>query len=142
MSAPAHRTSREVGFQHCDPAGIVFYPRYFEMLEEIITAWITELADAGTEAALLRERREAPRITNLECRFARPTLLGDVIDFEIDVVEAGAERVRLAYRVVRDGDERIAGEVGLGWYRFDPHPRATELPPTLHARLRERGNEQ
>ena len=27
---------RKVRFQHCDPAGIVFYPRYFEMLNSVV----------------------------------------------------------------------------------------------------------
>ena len=27
---------QKVRFQHCDPAGIVFYPRYFEMLNTTI----------------------------------------------------------------------------------------------------------
>ena len=31
-------------FRHCDPAGIVFYPRYFEMLNDCVEAFLdTEL---------------------------------------------------------------------------------------------------
>ena len=26
----------DIGFRHCDPAGIVFYPRYFEMMNDAI----------------------------------------------------------------------------------------------------------
>ena len=26
-------TTRKVRFEHCDPAGIVFYPRYFAMFD-------------------------------------------------------------------------------------------------------------
>ena len=29
-------TQRKVRFQHCDPAGIVFYPRYFEMINSVV----------------------------------------------------------------------------------------------------------
>ena len=27
---------RQVEFNHCDPAGIVFYPRYFEMISAVV----------------------------------------------------------------------------------------------------------
>ncbi|CPO21707.1 4-hydroxybenzoyl CoA thioesterase [Bordetella pertussis] len=29
----------EVRFRHCDPAGIVFYPRYFEMINDFVEEW-------------------------------------------------------------------------------------------------------
>ncbi|MBY0236971.1 MAG: acyl-CoA thioesterase, partial [Burkholderiaceae bacterium] len=31
-----------VRFGHCDPAGIVFYPRYFEMLNALVEDWFTQ----------------------------------------------------------------------------------------------------
>ena len=31
-----------VRFQHTDPAGIVFYPRYFEMINQVIEDWFAE----------------------------------------------------------------------------------------------------
>ncbi|MEE9454892.1 MAG: thioesterase family protein [Paracoccaceae bacterium] len=31
--------SEKIRFEHCDPAGIVFYPRYFEMLNRVIEDW-------------------------------------------------------------------------------------------------------
>ena len=41
--------NKRVRFAHCDPAGIVFYPRYFEMLNELVEAFrstLEEVADA------------------------------------------------------------------------------------------------
>ena len=29
----------EVRFRHCGPAGIVFYPRYFEMINDFVEEW-------------------------------------------------------------------------------------------------------
>ena len=28
-----------IEFNHCDPAGIVFYPRYVEMLNDVVEHW-------------------------------------------------------------------------------------------------------
>ena len=36
------RQTRIVEFQHCDPAGIVFYPRYFEMISSVIERFFTD----------------------------------------------------------------------------------------------------
>jgi 4-hydroxybenzoyl-CoA thioesterase len=36
---------QKVLFQHCDPAGIVFYPRYYEMLNACVEAWCGERLD-------------------------------------------------------------------------------------------------
>ena len=37
--------SQDIGFRHCDPAGIVFYPRYFEMMNDAVelfsVMWLT-----------------------------------------------------------------------------------------------------
>ena len=37
---PRHfQTQIEVRFADCDPAGIVFYPRYFEMFNGLVDVW-------------------------------------------------------------------------------------------------------
>ena len=47
----------KVRFQHCDPAGIVFYPRYFEMVNAVVEDWFEEMgepfATLRTESALV-----------------------------------------------------------------------------------------
>ena len=30
---------KAIRFQHCDPAGIVFYPRYFVLMNEVVEDW-------------------------------------------------------------------------------------------------------
>ena len=36
----------KVLFRHCDPAGIVFYPRYFEMMNDTVEAFFGTALDA------------------------------------------------------------------------------------------------
>ena len=43
MNAPAvFQREQVVRFGHCDPAGIVFFPRYFEMLNELVEDWFAQ----------------------------------------------------------------------------------------------------
>ncbi len=64
-----HRTIK-VEFNHCDPAGIVFYPRYFEMTNSVIENFFREVVihpyaemmspDNGVPAARLEVDFHAP----------------------------------------------------------------------------------
>ena len=36
---------QKVLFKHCDPAGIVFFPRYFEMINDAVEAMFEEILD-------------------------------------------------------------------------------------------------
>ena len=38
-----HPNSLPIRFRHCDAAGIVFYPRYFEMMNDLVEDWFAEL---------------------------------------------------------------------------------------------------
>jgi 4-hydroxybenzoyl-CoA thioesterase len=36
---------QKVLFKHCDPTGIVFYPRFFEMINDAVEAMFSDLLD-------------------------------------------------------------------------------------------------
>ncbi len=135
MTGTVHRVTRQVRFQHCDPAGIVFYPRYFELLEEIVSTWLAALTEEGGEAALLAASGGLPRFERIDCRFSRPSLLGDHIDYTLAPSAVEAERLVVDYRVTCGEEERLAGTAVLRWYRFTPEPAAVEFPPELRRGL-------
>ena len=37
------RQSQDITFRQCDPAGIVFYPRYFEMMNDAIERFFSDI---------------------------------------------------------------------------------------------------
>ena len=41
-----------VRFQHCDPAGIVFYPRYLEMINQTVEEWFAAMGRAFPDMVL------------------------------------------------------------------------------------------
>lgn len=135
MNGSSHRVTRQVCFQHCDPAGIVFYPRYFELLEEIVSTWLAGLTAAGDEAGLLAADGGMPRFERIDCRFSRPSLLGEHIDYTLTPSAVEPERLVLDYRIDCGEEERVAGSAVLRWYRLTPAPSAGAFPPELVARL-------
>ena len=66
------RTRRGVEFHHCDPAGIVFYPRYFEMLNSVVEEWFGERNGLPFDRMHRIERRGVPTV-RLETVFTAPS---------------------------------------------------------------------
>jgi len=104
--APEFNYPRRVRFADCDPAGIVFYPRYFEMLSEVTEEWWRHMGLPWTE--LVGTRQLGTPISHLETQFLRPSLLGDLICFRLRVESLGRSSLRLQCRVLGpEGEERM-----------------------------------
>ena len=43
MSGKSFNTDMTIRFEHCDTAGIVYYPRFFLMLALVIERWFDEI---------------------------------------------------------------------------------------------------
>ncbi|MFP5509907.1 MAG: acyl-CoA thioesterase, partial [Alphaproteobacteria bacterium] len=68
---------REVMFKDCDPARIVFYPRYFEMLNDTVECFFDEVLGCPFEALHLGHAVPTARI---ETVFLAPSRLGDWLE--------------------------------------------------------------
>lgn len=102
MSSFAFQREQLVRFGHCDPAGIVFYPRYFEMLNELIEDWFAH--DLGLPFNLLIGQRQVGMPTaQLDTRFLRVSRHGDrlVQTIRIERLGGGSMTLRIAF----DGDD-------------------------------------
>ena len=90
-----------VRFGHCDPAGIVFYPRYFEMLNELVEDWFAHLGLPFAE--LIVARGIGMPTARLDTRFKRVSRLGDRLRQRIRIERIGTSSLALA--VVFDGED-------------------------------------
>src|SRR5438132_1549673 len=95
-----------VRFAHCDPAGIIFYPQYFVLAHDCKEDWFREAVGYPFENMVTRDRRGFP-IVKLDAEFARPSRLGDLLQFEITVRAIGATSLKLDYRCVCESEERM-----------------------------------
>ncbi|MEQ8433745.1 MAG: thioesterase family protein [Oceanicaulis sp.] len=127
MAAP-FTISVRVGFMHVDMAGIVFYPRYFE------------LANAAVESFLIAKGlpfehlHETLRLTlptaELNTRFVKPSRIGDVLDFALSVEKLGRSSVKIALTATCAGETRIETRLTLVAVSLDDH-RPRPLPDPL-----------
>ena len=101
----------KIRFKHCDNAGIVFYPRYFEMPNDLVEDFFEEVLHRPF--AELHKTHGIPTV-NLTVNFQQPGKLGDVITKELWVKKTGKSSIICGFRF-RTGQEvlNLEGEVVL-----------------------------
>lgn len=105
---PPHAFSarRTVRFAYCDPAGIVFYPRFFEILDDVKEEFFA--AVLGQPIHLyFRDRRRGFPIARLETDFLAPSYHGDVLDVGLAIRRVGRSSVQMDYRIACAGQRRL-----------------------------------
>jgi len=104
---------KTVRFSHCDPAGIVFYPRYAELCNEVVEDWFREALEIDFHVLHEKLRLGLP-VVRLEIEFLAPSTYGETLEFTLRVKEIGnasmilnliawcgeQERVRIQLKVV------------------------------------------
>lgn len=100
------RKTKNVRFSHCDPAGIVFYPRYAELCNEVVEDWFRE-ALAVNFHELHEKRRLGVPAVRLEVEFLHPSTYGDTLEFSLCVGEIGNASMRLKLVARCGGQERV-----------------------------------
>jgi 4-hydroxybenzoyl-CoA thioesterase len=123
----------KVRFAHVDAAGIVFYPRYFEMLNAAVEDWFAE--GLGVDFAELHLRRGlgVPTVS-LDSRFAAPSRLGEDLDIAIEVASLGRSSCVVAY-TVRCGEEVRMTAEGVLVCMVLAEGRSTPWPEDIREKL-------
>lgn len=131
----AGRFERDVmiRFAHCDPAGIVFYPQYFEIMNGLMEDWFTE--GLGVDFAdLITNRRIGIPTVNIECTFSKPSRLGERVTFGVTVTRIGERSIGIEVQAVAGGELRLRATQTLVLFSLDTM-RSIPIPPDVRARL-------
>lgn len=105
-------TTRKVRFEHCDPAGIVFYPRYFEMLNACIEDWFE--ARLGRSFGQIHvEGGHAVPTARCEVRFTAPSRIGDPLALSLRPLRVGRSSLDLEIDISSAGEARLHAEFTL-----------------------------
>ncbi|HEX2329834.1 MAG TPA: thioesterase family protein [Candidatus Angelobacter sp.] len=131
---PSFRTEVAVRFEDCDPAGIVFYPRFLVMFNNLVEDWWREGLKFSFNELVLKSRWGIPTV-HLEVDFYRPSTLGDVLSANLYVHSLGRSSVKA--RIVLagpDGEVRVKGNVVLVLMDLG-EGRAIPFPDWLRERI-------
>jgi 4-hydroxybenzoyl-CoA thioesterase len=104
----------------CDPAGIVYYPRYFEMFDHSTTMLISR-ASGLTKFQLFKTYDAAgyPMI-DTQATFSIPTRFGDTIIIESEFTRIGTSSFDVAHRLLKDGKVAVEATEKRVWLGRDP----------------------
>lgn len=139
---PVHVHRLRVGFGDCDPAGIVYYPRFFHFFHEAMESWFDARLGLAY-AELIQGRGLGFPAVHAEADFKLPCAFGQEIAVELRVAQLGRTSIRLGFTVRLAGDPaaavRLTGVVVSAVMDLDPQRptfrRAVELPADLRARI-------
>ncbi|MGB7242849.1 MAG: thioesterase family protein [Sulfitobacter sp.] len=105
---------QKVLFKHCDPAGIVFYPRYFEMMNDCVEAFFDQAL--GMPFEKLHTNGGLPTAA-INTRFAAPSRHGDWLDLRLAFTRIGTTSATYKMTAICKGQlrfETVATLVSVG----------------------------
>jgi len=121
-----------IRFSHCDPAGYVFFPRFFEMLQAVCEDWFTEQLGLNFSEMIIQHRLGQPTAYT-ECQFIKPCLLGENLDLAIILDKYGTSSLHLRFIGTIDGEIRLCARSVQVVINLE-----TGRPVPIHGELRER----
>ncbi|MFO1201072.1 MAG: thioesterase family protein [Tabrizicola sp.] len=84
----------QIEFNHCDPAGIVFYPRYFEMVNSVIENFFADVVGRSFASMHFGADNGVPTVA-MEAVFQKPSRLGEKVRFTLKVEKVGGSSVKM-----------------------------------------------
>lgn len=128
-------TSTTVRFAHVDAAGIVFYPRYFEMVNAAVEDWFAQ--ELGLDFATMHLTRQlgVPTV-KLDVEFKKPSRLGDTLVITITPVRLGYSSCAIRIDFTCEGENCLSTDIVLVCMDLTSH-RATSWPDEVRAKLEE-----
>jgi len=123
----------------CDPAGIVFYPRYFDMFD-VSTTMMLERVLGMTKYEYLKAYDFAGHpLVESRARFRVPTRFGDEVEIESRLAECGRSSFKVEHRLTKAGVLAVEGNETRVWVVRDAKAagrmRAEPIPADIVARL-------
>jgi len=123
-----------IRFQHCDPAGIVFYPRYFEMVNQVIEDWFAEALGMSFQQMHIELGLGVPAV-HLECDFVKASRIGEVVRFNLAVKRLGTKSFGLSVQGNHGDETRLKVDVTLCCVSLGEDLVSMPIPPDLKAKM-------
>ena len=128
-----------VGFGHCDPAGIVYFPRFFDVFHQAMESWFGSLGFPYAE--LITGRKIGFPAVHSEADFRAPCAFGERLTVRMSVAKLGRSSLHLSYEIWADEEAapRLRGTTICVVMDLDPlresYRSSMPLPDDLRAAI-------
>lgn len=131
----AFRSRHLMRFAHCDPAGVVFYPRFFQLFSDVLEDWFQTGVDCpfGTEFMMRRNLR-IPSLS-ITAEFLLACRMGEFLDFDLWVTRLGRSSLDVALAASVTGQQRLRAAWTVCIIDFATF-KSTPIPEDLRLRMR------
>jgi 4-hydroxybenzoyl-CoA thioesterase len=101
----------KIRFKHIDYAGIVFYPRFLEMLNDLVEDWFEEALDRPFSK--MHETNGIPTV-DLKVQFKNAARIGETLSKKLWVAELKSSSIVCGFQFTNQDDKTVLeGEVTL-----------------------------
>jgi 4-hydroxybenzoyl-CoA thioesterase len=139
VTSQTFRRQLTIEWAHCDPAGIVFNPRFFEFFDT--NTWLLFEQALGIKPQNLATTFGIWSIPLVDARanFLKPSKFGDVVEVTSRVREFRRSSFTVEHRITNNGETAVEGEeirVWAGHDKNDPEKiAAAAIPSEVTARF-------
>jgi 4-hydroxybenzoyl-CoA thioesterase len=123
----------QIRFSHCDPAGIVYFPNYFDMFNGLIEDWYTVQLGVNYANLILNERHGFPFV-HIETDFKLPSRMGEALDLTLLIKRIGRSSLSTVIVGHSTGVERLRAHLVTAMMSLETE-RSIELPDELRKKF-------
>ena len=133
MAGDVFQCRYRIRFEHCDYAGILFFPHYAVFLNRAVEDWFAGplRCDFGELHAV---RRLGIPTARLEFDMTAPSRLGDMLDWDLTVAEVRTSALVLHHRARSGEEERLRAVQRIVFAKLDGIAK-TPIPDDLRPRI-------
>lgn len=131
-----------IGWGHCDPAGIVYFPRFFELFHDAMEHWFSDALHMPYAEVIGGRKIGFPSV-HTEADFKAPSVFGESLSVELRVGGLGHKSIVFDYRVRPaddpDAEPRVVGRTVCAVMDLDEtserYRRSLPLPNDLRTAI-------
>jgi 4-hydroxybenzoyl-CoA thioesterase len=127
-------TPISIRFAHCDPAGIVFYPRYFELINGVVEDWCAQGLGMSFHEMHIVQGVGLPTV-HIETDFVKTSVMGDELIAELRLLKLGRASATIEIQMLgQEQDLRLRAQLVLVMAQVKER-KAIALPVTLREQM-------
>ena len=132
-----HNHHHTVRFGECDPAGVVYFPVFFDWFHQAMESWFEEALQRPYADVL--QTLGFPAV-HTEADFRAPCRIGEVLRIALSVGDLRSKSLRLEYRVY-GADDTLRATGATVCAVIAPQPgegfafKAVRIPPSLRSTI-------
>jgi len=96
----------KVRFAHTDAAGIMFYPRYFGLVNDLVEDWFGEGLGFDFKHLHIDEKRAVPTV-HLKADFFRPSFMHEMLTFSLELNKVGSSSISIVVQANCNTENRL-----------------------------------